>query len=164
MALRDLFGGNSTPFKLPSALGTEGQVLSVQAGSKTLTWAPGAEYVGPQTFNMNGVPGSSGVLNLAADLYRIGSVYILAIQNVTSTVTFSATNGYLTSSPGVFAAIAPAAISGSTIAFQQLLSPTPYGSCVWHLTPTGTLYITPLAYDKNHPLSVIPGVIIWHAA
>ena len=39
MALRELFGGNPPPFKLPNTLGAVGYTLQVEPASRTLGWA-----------------------------------------------------------------------------------------------------------------------------
>jgi hypothetical protein len=168
MSLRDLFGGVAPQYKLPAALGSTGQALTVAAGSLlTLTWAAagggGAQVIDSGTFVLNGAGGGTGSTTVTYVAYANGNLITVCMtQSVGSSLSFTAINQFLQSATNPFQGYAPTHTAGGAMQFKNPDLVVQRGVAVWEVTTNGNLSIVPFNYSEP-PTSVdiMPATIQW---
>lgn len=166
MALRDLFGGVAPEYKLPAALGSTSQALTVAAGSKTLTWAAaggGAQVIDSGTFVLDGAGGATGSTAVSYTAYADGNLITVCLTKSTgSTLSFTAPSQFLQTPANPFQAYAPTHTAGGAMQFKNPALATQRGVAVWEVATNGNLTIVPFNYSAPPTdVDIMPATIQW---
>lgn len=166
MALRDLFGGNAPQYKLPAALGSTNQALTVAAGSKTLAWAAaggGATIIDSGQFTVQGANGPTGFATCSYTTYADNNLITVCVtQSTDSSLSLTGADQFLESVTAVFAGYAPLHTTGGAIQFKDPALTTQRQVALWEVATGGQLIIVPLNYSATPAaVDIMPFTIQW---
>lgn len=168
MSARDITGGVAVNYVLPAASGAPGQVLAVGVPAPTalnqLVWATAAPtLVTSYTLTLYEVGGDGSTAEISGNLYRSGTIMILAVQG-------AATQMNTVNSGGVISQTALPAPPGGRVAFALPIFDATLGVntvAVAYIDSTGFVILGPDAAARFAPgktLSLLGFTLVWEAA
>ena len=165
MSARDLFGGYPPPFKFPAALGAPGQMLTPTGTSSTLVWGntTSGQLIDTGSGNIVPLTLGSGNTTFQYNTYKLDHSIVVDIYSTSGSITLTSPSELCITDTAVFAAYAPASVTGGAIAFSQPALTSQIGLSAWQVSPGGVFLLSPKDYVSGQPFTLLPCTLIWQS-